>query len=204
MVFVAFRGRFSSTHARTHRTCSLAGIRARVSQVSSRAISALAWHCSREYRGERSRLPGASSHTNPSPRFGPRSLTTVFLYMGSPSLFLSVSLFFSLSPSFPPFVCLRSLLTVRRGVFLCFLRFSPFPASSSLRLFIPSSSQARLHFCAYSLRVIFDSIILIDYCASTLHFRTPFGRALESSRFRTIFSCCLRVSMRSRSDVGTR
>lgn len=60
-----------------------------------------AWHCSREYRVER-RLPGASSHTNPSPRFKLRSI----LALVHVRLSLSSSLF--LVPLLILFQCVTS------------------------------------------------------------------------------------------------
>lgn len=140
--------------------CSFASIRASMSQVSSRVISVLAWHCSREYRGERSRLLGASSHTNPSlPTLDPAVHDCLPLHG------LSIALAFP-SLLLLPSVYLRPPLTLRdysefSSVFLAH-RSSPFLASFfslpfsistylslslSRQLLIPSSAQVSfVHF----------------------------------------------------------
>lgn len=48
-----------------------------------------AWQCSREYRGERSRLLGASSHSSPSALFSPRPFLSPFLSFVAVGLSLS-------------------------------------------------------------------------------------------------------------------
>lgn len=73
----------SRAHAHTYAILARARVKYRVVILGSLAK---AWHCSREYRVERSRLPGASRHTNPSPRFISRSiLALVYVRLSSSS-----------------------------------------------------------------------------------------------------------------------
>lgn len=70
---------------RTPRTCSWTF----VNESSGEPAISGGWHCSREWRGERSRLLGASSHTDPSlaPFYPSRSFLR-FPPLDSPSLFV--------------------------------------------------------------------------------------------------------------------
>lgn len=174
-----------------HRTCSLAS----VNQVSSRAISALAWHCSREYRGERSRLLGASSYI----RISLFALWTLLILSCLFPLFLSLSVFPSPLSSLSIFVCLwcYAILLPGRGLFLSV---SPLVSSLSLRLLSsahPLEHSSPLSSAKYSARQNFsimfptsrDYRILISYRCTR-----PLTAPLYS---QAIFSRCLRVSMQS-------
>lgn len=98
------------------------------------------WHCSREYRVERSRLLGASSHTNPSPRFRSRSILAL--------VYVCLSFFCSLSYSYATTYSLPMLH--RRRVFfssqnlLLFFSLKVVPFFSLLFLFLPSMALEAL------------------------------------------------------------
>lgn len=131
--------RLENAHTRTH--VVLAWVRVKYRAVILGSL-AEAWHCSREYRVQRSRLPGASSHTNPSPRFKPRSILAL------------VYVRLSFSSSRFPYVTTYSLPMLHRRFF-----FSPSQSlllSFSLNLFLFSASLFVSYlFGSWSSRVLF-------------------------------------------------
>lgn len=123
-----------------------------------------AWHCSREYRVER-RLPGASSHTNPSPRFKLRSI----LALVHVRLSLSSSLF--LVPLLILFQCVTSSsLSFTTRLRACFspsllnllLFLLPFLFLPSLTLEAPKRFFIRFYFCSMSVSIFCARIIIFN------------------------------------------